>query len=127
MDSGNETGRVAILIIDDEASMRELLCGYLANFDVMAFSGGEEAVEWLGAHPEKAFQLAVCDYSMPGMNGVKTLRAIGRLAPGAKLVLMSGVVAGDLERFAEENGFHGVLAKPFQMKKLDDLVASLLA
>lgn len=115
-----------ILVIDDEPAVRVVLEEVLEDYEVFTFSSGEAAVEWIQARPDRTVHMAIADYAMLGMNGVRTLRAIRELAPAARLILMSGVVVGDLEQFAAQNAFHGVLAKPFESSQVLNLVDELL-
>jgi DNA-binding NtrC family response regulator len=114
-----------VVLVDDESSIRELLSQHLSEFNVLPFGSGEEAVEWIQGHADQPVDVAIADYKMLGMNGVKTLQAIRRLKPSAKLVLMSGVIVGDMGQFAAQNSFHGVLAKPFVCTEVADLVEHL--
>lgn len=118
--------RYTILVIDDEPPVRMVMEHLLEAHEVFTFSSGEEAVEWIQVHPDQTVHVAIADYAMLGMNGVKTLRAIRELAPSAKLILMSGVVVGALDQFAAQNAFHGVMAKPFEANLVVNLIDELL-
>lgn len=61
----------AILVIDDEIRVRELLLEYLSEFDEFELSGagsGEEALELLHSQP---MELCVVDVRLPGMDGAQ--------------------------------------------------------
>jgi hypothetical protein len=47
---------------------------------------------------------------------------IRALNPGARLILMSGVLNPRIERHAFDNGFYSVIPKPFPPRDLTDLV-----
>lgn len=60
--------QVRILVIDDTKTDRDLFKYFLtqAGYDVELASNGHEAMEMLA---KKEFDLALCDYQMPVMNG----------------------------------------------------------
>jgi polar amino acid transport system substrate-binding protein len=75
----NELGPKRVLVVDDNATSREILCGTLSSlgFRVDSAQGGEAALALLeqanGAAP---YELVLMDWKMPGMDGVATARAI---------------------------------------------------
>ncbi|OJW28259.1 MAG: hypothetical protein BGO51_25675 [Rhodospirillales bacterium 69-11] len=80
----------AILLVEDDPPVREVLTGELAamGFAVTAVASGGEALAWL-ARGQRA-DLMVSDFAMPGMNGVATIEAARRLVPGLPAILLSG-------------------------------------
>ena len=64
-----------ILVVDDEAEVREYLKGVLAQkgYDVSEASGGGKALTKLN---EENFDLLLLDLIMPGMDGLELLKVI---------------------------------------------------
>ncbi len=64
-----------VLIVDDEPVSRLAAAQVMqsAGFGVVVASNGEEALKRL---TDESLQLVVCDWSMPGMNGLELCRAI---------------------------------------------------
>ena len=65
-----------ILIVDDEESMRLLLCRVLESnsaFEIMLASGGDEA---LNLTAERRYDLILLDLLMPGIGGIEVLTRI---------------------------------------------------
>lgn len=116
-----------ILIIDDNASFRELLRIMLSN-EGYAVEAAEDAVEGgkaiLAAQPD----LVICDIDMPYMDGLELLSAL-RADPGTasmKVILLSG--RKDIETLtrAEQLGALDYLVKPVTRERLlDSIDASL--
>ena len=72
------------LVVDDNATSREILEGILASFSfnpTLASSGEEGLAELVGADPNDPYELVIMDYRMPGMNGIEATRSIKGNAP----------------------------------------------
>lgn len=95
-------GRTVLIVDDDEgARMSAQLLFEQAGFPVLAAAGGEEA---LGLYRERGEQIACVfvDLTMPGMDGVETLRALRGLGAKCHAIVSSGYGAEALaERFAD--------------------------
>jgi PAS domain S-box-containing protein len=70
-----EVGRLRLLVVDDVAVNRELVCAILSPFDleVALAASGAEAVE---AALAQTFDLILMDLQMPGMDGLAATKAI---------------------------------------------------
>lgn len=116
-----------ILIIDDNASFRELLRIMLSN-EGYAVEAAEDAVEGgkaiLAAQPD----LVICDIDMPYMDGLELLSAL-RADPGTaslKVILLSGRKDVETLTRAEQLGALDYLIKPVTRERLlDSIDASL--
>lgn len=116
-----------ILIIDDNASFRELLRIMLSN-EGYAVEVAEDAVEggkaMLAAQPD----LVICDIDMPFMDGLELLSAL-RADPSTaslKVILLSG--RKDIETLtrAEQLGALDYLVKPVTRERLLDSIDACL-
>lgn len=114
------------VVVDDNGRTLELLGDLLEMMDcaeVLRFSSGADAVDALAAAPED-IQLVVTDLEMPGMDGVELCRNVRRLAPHAKVLLVSGN-HNVTELQALLWGFDRFLAKPFSASALLETLASV--
>lgn len=64
-----------VLVVDDDTVARRMLSGVLARsgFDVVTAANGDEAFDILR---DSVCQMVVCDWEMPGMNGLDLCRAV---------------------------------------------------
>jgi signal transduction histidine kinase/CheY-like chemotaxis protein len=94
--AARETG--TILLVDDEPAVREVVRQVLERrgFSVLTAAGGLEAVQ-LFASFDVPVAAAIIDMSMPGLNGLETMRALRRVVPGLPIVLTSGYTTEALE------------------------------
>jgi PAS domain S-box-containing protein len=112
-----------ILVVDDEEEIAEILKELLEslNLEVDVVFSGSEAIKKLLEAP-KSYYGVISDISMPLMNGkelLKTIRSDDRL-DHLKFIFITG--AYDLD-FDDNELFHdGLLTKPFDLSKLQELI-----
>jgi DNA-binding NtrC family response regulator len=112
-----------ILIVEDEPTIREVVCDILkASHECHPVRTAEEGLELLVA---EAFDVAVADVKLPGMDGDEFLRRALELRPTLPVILISGGYGYDEVTYEEEGAF-GYLLKPFQASELESLVARAL-
>ena len=110
-----------LLVVDDEASIREFLKDYagFSGFRVVACSSGTEALAYLD---RQAVDLALVDLRMPQIDGLEVIRAIRQKAPQCQVVLMSGVGTISTAVEAIKLGARDYLEKPFNPDTLQALL-----
>jgi CheY-like chemotaxis protein len=115
-----------ILVVDDEKPVRDTLAVLLERegYRVVVAEGGHTAIE---AVETFTFDIVIVDISMPGMNGLETVRILRREAPNVPVVVMSayasgGLVEPDFFRTAMELGATCCLPKPFTREQLFDAI-----
>ena len=113
-----------LLVIDDEASVRDLVGrhGARAGFDVLTAAGGGEGIARLG---EQRIDLVIVDLRMPDVGGLDVLRHIRDQAPGCQAVLMTGFGTPESAVEAVKLGAMDYLNKPLDMRRLDALFESV--
>ena len=117
--------RAVVLVVEDDAALREFLCtALLDEFDVECAVSGEEAIEMAQrTRPD----VVLLDVMLPGVNGLDVVRRI-RSDPalsGIPVLVMtafSEIEAGE----AEAAGASRFLAKPFDLHELKAAVRDLL-
>jgi PAS domain S-box-containing protein len=118
-----------VLLVDDEDIIREVLTVALedAGIAVAAVSGGDQALALLRSGV--AFDAMVCDFSMPGMDGVAVIREARQLQPRLPAVLLTGYAPTDGRLLAAglQPGAFPVLTKPVTPAQLIAEVEGLLA
>jgi CheY-like chemotaxis protein/two-component sensor histidine kinase len=119
---------VFVLVVDDEAMVREGMRGLLAGWGchVMAAASGEEALARLGEY-ERIPDLIISDYRLPdNETGIDAIRRIQASLPEEiPAVLISGDTAPERLAEAKASGYH-LLHKPVQPAKLRALMSRVL-
>ena len=120
MNGAVELNGPAVLVVDDEAGMRDTLVAILEHHGYRVWSApdGETA---FSAVQERAFDVLVMDIQMPGRDGVSVLEEMGR--PPPRVILMTAYAAEDRLRAAADAYVFAVLSKPFEMGRMLSLVA----
>jgi two-component system cell cycle sensor histidine kinase/response regulator CckA len=123
--SGRYTGQV--LIIDDDASVREAAAGLLHTFGftTVAAEDGAAGFALFAIHPAD-FTLVLLDLTMPGMSGEETLTALRAIAPGVRVLLISGYSENSRVTRLAGTGPLRFMQKPFtrddMARKLQELL-----
>jgi DNA-binding response OmpR family regulator len=109
-----------ILIVDDDAQMRQMLGEYLSpSHDVSMLSDGKNAQTLLMA-PDHHFDIVLLDIMIPRLKGTALLEQMQLANSKTKVILTSGQT--ELQRFVGHPNVVGVLEKPFS---LDDFSRKL--
>jgi signal transduction histidine kinase len=121
-------GSETVLVVEDEAGVRELACQFLRvkGYTVLGAEGGSEALEVARTHPG-VIHLLLSDMVMPRMNGGELAAQLKATRPGIRVAFMSGYSEfsrGDLGRGFPEAP---VLQKPFSPASLVQIVREALA
>jgi len=120
-------GSETILVVEDEAEVRELACQFLqgSGYKVLDAKDGVEALELAMQHSER-IHLVLSDMVMPRMSGTELATQLKNKRPDLKILFMTGY-AGYSAR--EANGGterRMMLQKPFSRQSLLEKVRETL-
>jgi CheY-like chemotaxis protein len=119
--------RKTVLIVEDEADVRELTCEFLmsAGYSVLTAQDGVEALEMV-ERLGKAINVVLTDVVMPKMRGPELGSRLKVLLPDVKVIYMTGYIEQE-EAGTEflENGCF--LQKPFSREAVVALVGEALS
>ncbi|SDW98665.1 sigma-54-dependent transcriptional regulator [Marinobacter mobilis] len=115
----------AVIFIDDDADIRRVMAQSLALDDmpVQCFADGASALA--GIHGE--FEgVVLCDYNMPGMNGLAVLEKVHEIDDTIPVVILTG--QGDISTAvsAMQKGAYDFIEKPFDHDELLELLRHAL-
>lgn len=107
-----------VLIVDDEKIIRDMLADFLGmeGYVVRTAEDGASAVAEL---TKGRYDLVLSDLKMPKMGGIELLDEIGRHAPNALTVIMTGFGTVETAIGAMKKGAYDYVLKPF---KLDEVI-----
>jgi signal transduction histidine kinase len=126
--SAIQGGSETVLVVEDEAGVRELACKFLSvkGYNVLEAEGGPEALEVARRH-SGMIHLLLSDMVMPKMSGTELAARLRAIRPDIRIAFMSGYSEfsnGDLSKNFPETL---VLQKPFSPVSLVEIVRDALA
>ena len=114
-------GQKTILVVDDEKLIRWSLTELLRKeFSVYAEASAEEALKILAFVP---VDIVITDLRMPGMNGLEFIDLLRRKYPHVKVFALTAYASGPMSKELMARGAQGVLAKPFDLGQVRDMLA----
>jgi signal transduction histidine kinase/CheY-like chemotaxis protein len=122
-----EIGRAAVLVVDDEEPLAQMICESLREQGHEAIYAPDAAAA-LDATEARPFDLVIADLRMPGVGGEALFELLTERHPllADRLLLTTGDTAGDaIEQVGARTGC-AVLAKPFDVETLHRAVRERL-
>ncbi len=119
-----------ILIIDDEAEVREVLRLHLESgkYNVIEASDGEEGITMMKSGSNLLqVGLILCDIRMPKVNGIEAIDYLKENAPSIPIIVITGYPDSELAVSLMKKGVKDYLVKPIEREKLLAKVAEVLS
>lgn len=113
--------KISILIVDDEASVRDSLYQWFIE-DGYQVECAESAKAALTKLESEAFDIILADIKMPGMDGLEMLRRIRVLEKNAIVIIMTAFATVDTAVQALKDGAYDYITKPFDPDELSHLI-----
>jgi two-component system response regulator PilR (NtrC family) len=114
-----------ILIVDDDADMREFLEIMLEKegHEVSCVTGGTDAIALCR---KKTFDLVLTDLKMPRINGIDVLKTIKEISPETPIILITAYASGETALEAMREGAYDYIEKNFDIEELKQTVHDAL-
>jgi PAS domain S-box-containing protein len=128
-----ELAGVRVLVVDDNASCRNILQEQLVSWQMQpeTAASGAEALEYLrrAAAANQPFSIALIDRHMPGMDGLALAREIRRVPnlTATRLILLTSIAQYIDTRNWSQFGIEAHLAKPVREERLLEALSQALA
>ena len=139
LNRGTEQGRLAeaktsratprkygILVVDDEACVRDILNLGMRQrgFAVSLAANGQEALDLYRRH-RWTIDVVLLDVRMPELSGPQTLAGLQELNPEIRCCFMSGDTGSHTEAILGNPGAATVFSKPFRLHEVVDMLWEL--
>ena len=114
-----------VLVVEDEATVREVICAYLhrAGFPTHEAADGLVAVR---AFPDVRPDLVILDLMIPGIDGFEVLRRIRAVDPRVPVIMLTARSTEEDRIAGLEVGADDYVTKPFSARELVLRVQALL-
>jgi DNA-binding NtrC family response regulator len=117
--------KIKILVVDDEAVMRESFSEWLAElgYDVLVADNGESALQVI---EEKKPSIAIIDLVMPGMDGIEVLKRARNISSEIGVIIVTAYGSVSTAITAIKEGAFDYVEKPFCPGKVELLLEKLI-
>lgn len=115
-----------ILLIDDDEWIRDAMRVFFETegCNITVLETAEEALEVI--HRQN-YDIVICDYKLPGMDGLAFFKEVRQSKPEALTVLITAYKTSDLVSEAKKLGVHGFIAKPFTSETIEVSLSHLIS
>ena len=113
----NETGRLRLLLVDDEVGFSTVMAKRLTRRDMevtAAFSGAQG----IQALRTKQFDVAVLDLKMENMDGIEVLKIFKIMDPKMPVIMLTGHGSEKSANDGIQHGAYDYLTKPYEFTEL---------
>jgi DNA-binding NtrC family response regulator len=116
--------KIKILVVDDEAIVRESLSDWLkdAGYQVFTAENGHKALEVI--EKEKP-GIMITDMVMPGMDGIELMRRVKQIQPDIEVIIITAYGSIPTAIAAMKEGAYDYIEKPFCPERAELLVKKL--
>ncbi len=114
-------GKISILIVDDEESVRDSLNNWFTD-DGYYVKCADNAKRALSILENEDFNIVLADLKMPGMDGLEMLRRIKTLKKDVIVIVMTAFATVDTAVKALKDGAYDYVTKPFDPDDLSHLI-----
>ncbi len=120
-----ENGRYSLLVVDDNAGIREVLSAMLElqRYQVTEADSVDAALDHITA---KKFDAVISDILMPGKNGFDLLDTVKESHPELPVMLITGYSGRFTPEDALAHGADAYLTKPFNSQQLRSTLSQVL-
>ncbi len=115
--TATDAPRPKVLIVDDEAGLREMLVFGLTDrgYDVSVAADGDAGISMVETRP---FDLVVSDIMMPGTSGVEVLKRIKEVQPTTEVIMATGFATLETAIESMKSGAYDFIPKPYELDQL---------
>lgn len=109
----------SVLIVEDEASVRNLLFDLVSD-EYPDTSVAADGVEGLRRFKERHYDLVITDLGMPGMSGIELTKEIKKISESTPVILITGWDVHEREEEIKKDGVDVIIKKPFHLDQVVD-------
>jgi len=116
--------KVKILVVDDEAIVRESLQDWLtsAGYQVFTAENGPKALDIIG---REKMGIVITDLVMPGMDGIELMKRAKEILPSIEVIIITAYGSIPTAITAMKDGAYDYIEKPFCPERAELLVEKL--
>jgi PAS domain S-box-containing protein len=122
------SGNQHILLVDDDQMVNYCGTEFLKTlgYQVTSCLDSQKALEVFEANPQ-TFQMLITDHTMPNLTGPQLMKKIKAIRSDIPMLLITGYSNLATPENLKEWGCDGIIAKPYDVKNLSQIVSQALA
>ena len=126
MDLFSRLKNMKILLIDDDEWIRDAMRIFFEteNCKIIALETAEEALKILH---QQNYDIVICDYKLPGLNGLTFLKEVRQSQSDALTIMITAYKTAPLVSEAKKIGIHGFIANPFTSEPIEAVLSHIIA
>ena len=113
--------KTSVLMVEDEAEMRDLLRNTLQKAGIDIIGEAEDGRTALEAFVENHYDIVMLDIGLPDIDGLSVLQSMKRLNKKAFIVLVTADDSIESIQTAISSGANGYVVKPYSYEKILDV------
>lgn len=117
--------KTKILLIDDDQYIRNSLVFYFKK-KALVFTALESAEEALELLQHEQYDIVICDYKLPSMDGLEFLFKLYELQPDALRIFITAYANDEVAIRAGGIGIDDFIEKPFTTRDIEESLKRLL-
>ena len=121
----SELRKMRILVIDDDEWIRDSMSLFFEVEGCSLFAL-ETAEEGIGVLEKRDYDMILCDYKLPGMDGLEFLKRTQVSHPRSMKILITAYGSEDVFSEAKRIGVQELIEKPFTAKILEEALIRLI-
>ncbi len=118
-----EAERQSILVVDDDALIRNLIAKVLKDYRILQADNGEDALAMLR---DERVDVVLTDVMMPSMNGLDLLKSVKEESPDQVVVVMTGYADKEVILRALRADADDFINKPINLLQLKTTIEKVL-
>ena len=118
-------GKAKVLVVDDEALVRESLRDWLteSGYEVFTAENGFQALEFID---RERMGVVLADLVMPGMDGIELMKRAKETHPNVAVIIITAYGSITTAIAAMKEGAYDYIEKPFCPERMELLVEKLV-
>jgi two-component system response regulator AtoC len=119
--------KVKVLVVDDEAIVRESLRDWLsdAGYPVLTAENGPQALEIIEKEKEK-LGILIADLVMPSMDGIELMKRAKEILPNIQVIIITAYGSISTAIAAIKEGAYDYIEKPFCPERVESVLDRLV-
>ena len=117
--------RAKILVVDDEATIRESLHDWLtdAGYQMFTAENGPQALEII---EKENLGIVIADLVMPGMDGIELMKRAREILPNVQVIIITAYGSIPTAIAAMKEGAYDYIEKPFCPERVESVLERLV-